>query len=115
MAGDADNPWEDEFVLAEQAYGLIPDSLTPNSAETPLGLGGYDRPKHVVENADEIIAQFREHKRPEIRCAYCDESIQTRNPADALAWFRTHACSGEGVDPVEWSRQPTSAGANAPS
>lgn len=93
-----------EYTRAANRYGLLPDSLTPNSNETPLGLGGYDRPPERCENADEVLARFSEVQRPLVVCAYCDQSIRTRKPDEALAWFQTHPCSGEGVDPVEWSR-----------
>lgn len=86
----------DPLAIAERDYGLLPLSLSVNSQETPLGLGGYERPLERCENADEIISRYGEKKQPTIFCAYCDQSIRTRNVSDALAWFRIHKCSGEG-------------------
>jgi hypothetical protein len=85
------------LAIAERDYGLVPMSLSANSRETPLGLGGYDRPREVVENGDEIVARYRESRRPVLECAYCGERIKdTLRLDDALRWFRTHACEGEG-------------------
>ena len=92
----------DSLSVAEGGYGLLPLSLSVNSKETPLGLGGYDRPLERCENADEVIARYREVGRPTIYCAYCDDSITVRNVADALSWFRLHECAGEGTSIEDW-------------
>ena len=92
----------DDLGIAERDYGLLPLSLSVNSKETPLGLGGYERPLERCENADEIIRRYSEVKQPTIYCAYCDNSIQVRALSDALAWFRTHECSGEGEVVTTW-------------
>lgn len=92
----------DALSTAEGDAGLLPFSLSVNSKETPLGLGGYDRPIARCENADEVIARYREVRQPTIYCAYCENSIRVLNVADAIAWFRTHKCAGEGTSIDDW-------------
>jgi hypothetical protein len=65
-------------------------------------VGGFDRPAHIVENADEILARFFDKDRPLIECAYCNESTRSASLSTALAWFRTHKCSGEGEVVDTW-------------
>ena len=100
----------DELIRAEARAGLIPESISVNSDDTPIGLGGYDRPPEIIENIDEIAARFRENARPQLVCAYCEDTIRTRDMTEAIRWFHDHTCGGEGVSIEEWlASSPTSA------
>jgi hypothetical protein len=81
---------------------MLPMSLSVNSDDTPIGLGGYDRPPERIENVDEIEARFRENLRPLLVCSYCGSRLQTQDSTVARSWFKSHACEGEGVDIEEW-------------
>ncbi|HVU77909.1 MAG TPA: hypothetical protein VHC67_10030 [Gaiellaceae bacterium] len=89
-------------LWGEDESGSEPDGLSVNSNETPIGLGGYDRPIESVENTDEIAARYRENNDPEMFCAYCEKTFRSRDIAKAFAWFRAHDCDGEGVDIEDW-------------
>lgn len=75
---------------------MVRDSLSVNCTKTPIGLGGYDRPRESVENIEEIAARYREKRDPLIRCAYCGNELRSKQIGRAIAWFRTHKCDGEG-------------------
>lgn len=60
--------------------------------------GGLDRPAAIVENTEEVLARFREKKRPLLRCGYCLSAIQTQSKDEALKWFRQHECDEMAAD-----------------
>jgi hypothetical protein len=56
-------------------------------------LGGYDRPAWLVENEDEVLLAYNEHKEPRLTCFYCaNQSPRTRDARRAIHWFHSHDC-----------------------
>ncbi len=62
------------------------------------------RPANVIETVEDV-AWAIEHstaKQTRLVCRFCGDDRAVRNAPEGIAWFRSHACEGEGVDITEW-------------
>jgi hypothetical protein len=105
----------DPLAIVEGRLGIVSGSIhyvgplrvvdARRGAEVSVGFGGFDRPPHIVESVNEVEARYDEGKRqPLLVCAYCDARERLFKRQDAVRWFLTHSCSGEGavVDVSAW-------------
>lgn len=64
------------------------------------------RPAHIVETVEDVIYALAhlDAARPTIACGFCGERYthEAKTPDRGIAWFRSHACEGEGVDIEQW-------------
>lgn len=73
-----------------RAPGALPEGFHVESPD-----GGLERPSHVCENIEEVLARFDGAPvkgGAVVLCGWCWRSIRTRNASEAVKWFRSHEC-----------------------